>query len=468
MSTFNQGFIQSGDGNVSEPVHVGRTGQQVIFSSVTPAESYLAKYPTIESVPADFNGTVDIVTPTYRATVKGDGTTKYTIGVGDVAYRPSAVDFGAGTWQDGANLYTSNGDNYKLQQGRFPTLKWDAAKAKASSGFGNAKLLFIGDSTTAGAFAFDGTSYAGAAAYGVPTRVAAEMAINGIPTSIGSSFGAHGLLSKAQLLGYDTRITLNTGWDIYTGQTSLGGDILSNITATLDTYSFAPVAAFDTIDIYYVRLSSGGGTFTVDIGAGVISTIDTTASPTGIAKATITVASGINTINLTKTATGLVMILGISCYKNNNEVQVINAGVAGLSANSVFSTVSSYSTKTAITAVSPDLTVINLGINDAAASIAVGTFSTKYQALIDWCIQYGDVVLAVPNPISGVTYSETIYAKIRNIADINSLNLIDYSTDMGIDWTIPNASGLMGDALHPKQAGYKAIESIAVKSGIFY
>jgi len=100
MSTFNNGFIQSGDGNLAEPVHVGRPGQQVVFSNVAPAESYLAKYPTIESVPANFNGTVDIVTPTYMATVKGDGTTKYTTGVGAIANRPSAAVFGHGTWQD--------------------------------------------------------------------------------------------------------------------------------------------------------------------------------------------------------------------------------------------------------------------------------------------------------------------------------------------------------------------------------
>jgi hypothetical protein len=105
MSTFNNGFIQSGDGNVSDPIHVGRPGQQVVFSNVTPAESYISLYPSIESVPDNFNGTVDIVTPTYRATVKGDGITKYTEGFGALANKPSATLFGAGTWQDGIKKY---------------------------------------------------------------------------------------------------------------------------------------------------------------------------------------------------------------------------------------------------------------------------------------------------------------------------------------------------------------------------
>src|SRR5574337_90403 len=113
MTSFNPEYIQSGDGNVAEPIHVGRPGQQVIFSNVNPAESYAAKYPTIESVPADFNGEVDIVTPAYRATVKGDGTTKYITGYSTTeANIPSAAVLGTNViWYVGANQYTSNGSS---------------------------------------------------------------------------------------------------------------------------------------------------------------------------------------------------------------------------------------------------------------------------------------------------------------------------------------------------------------------
>jgi hypothetical protein len=116
MSTFNPDSIQTGDGNLAEPVHVGRPGQQVVFSSVDPANSYAAKYPTIESVPDDFNGTVDIVTPTYRATVKGNGTTKYTVGFGQILDKPSSVQFGIGSWSDGINTLSSNGERWALQK----------------------------------------------------------------------------------------------------------------------------------------------------------------------------------------------------------------------------------------------------------------------------------------------------------------------------------------------------------------
>jgi lysophospholipase L1-like esterase len=132
MSTFNNGFIQSGDGNLADPIHVGRPGQQVVFSNVTPAENYLALYPTIESVPADFNGTVDIVTPTYRATVKGDGTTKYTTGNGPIADRPSAADFGVGTWHDESRVYVSDGASWSAgvnKNGNYKEILGDSLSA---------------------------------------------------------------------------------------------------------------------------------------------------------------------------------------------------------------------------------------------------------------------------------------------------------------------------------------------------
>jgi lysophospholipase L1-like esterase len=467
MSTFNNGFIQSGDGNLAESVHVGRPGQQVVFSNVTPAESYLALYPTIESVPDDFNGTVDIVTPTYRATVKGDGATKYTVGSGPIADRPSAADFGVGTWQDGLNRYTCNGVNYfPVKNKNFPTLKWDAAKAKASSGFGNAKVVFIGDSTTAGAFAYNPADYINAAPFGVPGRVAALMTANGAPSSVGNTFGAHGLATAALLLEYDTRMVFGAGWSQFSGIRSLGGEIISNASASLTTFSFTPIATFDTIDIYYVA-SNGYGTFTADIGAGALATVNANNGGTPVVtKLSLTVAAGTHTVNINKTVAGNIFIVGISTYKNNNEVQVINLGEAGIRADNYLGA-GNYAHAPALAVLQPNLSVINLGINDCRdVTPNITLYTSKMQSIINTCKLYGDVVLATPNPISGAPNSESYYAVIRELAITNSLNLLDYSIEMGTDWSVPNAAGLMGDTLHPKQAGYMVEANIAKNSGI--
>jgi hypothetical protein len=70
MSTFNPGTYQSGDGNLNEPIIVGRLGQ-----------------------PLKLGG--------------GAGFTSH--GSGPIADSPNAASFGVGTWQDGSKTYVSDG-----------------------------------------------------------------------------------------------------------------------------------------------------------------------------------------------------------------------------------------------------------------------------------------------------------------------------------------------------------------------
>jgi len=77
MSTFNPGTYQSGDGNLNEPILVGRLGQPLKL---------------------------------------GGGTAFTSHGSGPIADRPSAADFGVGTWQDGIAKYTSNGVGWDIDK----------------------------------------------------------------------------------------------------------------------------------------------------------------------------------------------------------------------------------------------------------------------------------------------------------------------------------------------------------------
>lgn len=160
MTTFNQEYIQSGDGNLSEPVHVGRPGQQVIFSNTTPAESYTARYPTIESVPDDFNGEVDIVTSTYRATVKGDGVNKYTVGFSTTdSARPSASSIGIGHWQVRDEVLYSDGESYSNKPGKMPVpiyanSAWNDWTLYGSSIAVNGTVVTVTSNSGTGNFAF--------------------------------------------------------------------------------------------------------------------------------------------------------------------------------------------------------------------------------------------------------------------------------------------------------------------------
>ena len=78
MSTFNPGTYQSGDGNLNEPITVGRLGQPVKF---------------------------------------GGGTEWFNIGSSEsLLDRPSAADFFPGAWTVGRNQYVSNGSSWILTE----------------------------------------------------------------------------------------------------------------------------------------------------------------------------------------------------------------------------------------------------------------------------------------------------------------------------------------------------------------
>ena len=425
---FTSETYQSGDGNLNEPITVGRLGQPVRI---------------------------------------GGGTDWQNIGSGPVADRPSAADFGHGTWHDGSDLYISDSIGWKkVSSTRLPTLKWDAAKAAASAGFGQARLLSIGDSTTVGYYATtSGSATVDSGKNSPPFRLAKAMTLrHGIPTSYSNIYGAHGISTAANLSAYDPRVTFGTGWAVSAVQT-LGGNFLSNATTNLTAMSFLPLSDFDLIEIYW-RRGSGFGTFTVDIGAGVLATISTSGTA-GIGRTVVAATLGTNTVNLTKTnaTTAEVSIAGISLYKLNAEVQVINAGIIGIAADTYFNSAAD-GPEAVITSLAPNLTTINLGINDIVAATPIETFKTKYQAIINKALLYGDVVLFVPNPTTGYANEAAYYQAIRDLGALNSLNVIDLSEGMGTDYAIPNALGLMS-GVHPKTTGYKVIENITMDSGIF-
>jgi lysophospholipase L1-like esterase len=98
---FTPETYQSGDGNLNEPITVGRLGQPVRI---------------------------------------GGGTEWQNIGSGPIADRPIAADFGPGTWQDGDNIYTSDGN------------AWSGGNATQTSVIDNFNVSTWGDSLTFGAY----------------------------------------------------------------------------------------------------------------------------------------------------------------------------------------------------------------------------------------------------------------------------------------------------------------------------
>jgi len=469
MSTFNNGFIQSGDGNLNEPVHVGRPGQQVVFSSINPSESYLAKYPTIESVPADFNGTVDIVTPTYRATVKGDGTTKYTTGVGAVSDRPTAADFGVGTWQDGGITYNSNGvgwGNTTATATNMQLVDFRAAVAKTQAGLSNTTILEIGDSTTRGSGA--ATLDAGARQL-APTDVLARRLIDaGISANVSSQIGGSGVTLVADLANYNPTVSVGAGWS-FQAVASIS-QRLTNST-TVNPIDFTPLDAagaplvFDTIEVYYIQYVSYAR-LTIGVDGGAAAFTSTPANGPIVEKATATVALGTHTVNIAKHAADaakIMTVIGWVCYDSTKkQVLCLNAGIAGKAIGTMGSNPGYTTAFSEIEIIQPHLSIINCCINDSGALTNTSTYRSLLQGLITKCLLYGSVILRPGNPVQPRDM-EPYLSINRELASANNIPIIDLS-DMYGDYNTYNDLGMMYDLLHPNNIGYQDIGNIVAKA----
>ncbi len=385
--------------------------------------------------------------------------------------KPDAASYtGSQIWiSDLKTTATSDGSRWLgigALTNKFPTLKWDAALSNLRNGTGNAKVVFCGDSTGTGAHG-NGVTWVGNLYNGAFRR---QKALMSTPSSNNNVFGdSHvgtvGSSDPTTFLTYETRLTFGLNWLLRPLDT-LGGQFFANITSTLSTLTFTPNTAFDTIDIYYYfGVSAGYGTFTVDIGAGVLATVNCTQAVNGIYKVSVPCTLGVNIVNINKTTAGFIAIMGISCYKNNSEIQMINASVNGQSLNQYFASTGYFDVRNALSALQPDLIIPALGINDSTGLLDLTQFRTNYQSYITYLKTIADVALCVENVTSNSNI-QYYYDIIRDLASINNLNVIDFDSRMGSNWATSNSLGLMFDARHPVNSGYGLMADELYKSGI--
>jgi hypothetical protein len=380
------------------------------------------------------------------------------------------------TLSDGGVVFSS-GDMQFVQPafGIYPLPIFNAARAKLVVGSGDCRVVFVGDSTGLGAWA-NGVAFAGNLYKGWHRRL--KNKLTSIAVSVqnfygdsGTSVGSSGSAREAAFKSYDTRLAFTAEWvlNIYT---QLGGFYLSNSSGSTGTITFTPDAAFDTIDVYYTKYSSGYGSFTIDIGAGVLATVNCNGGvgySCGVA--TVSVASGIHAVNITKTVNAPISIRGISCYKKNAEMQLFNASFNGMTAVGYTSggsgTNQAWGSIIDWPAIAPHLTVITLGINDSTSQQDLQLFHDRYQEIINLAKATGDVILAVPNSISytGNPVQDPYWDMIYKLGRENSLNVWDHRDAMG-SWIDANARGLLNDQRHPREAGYEVMSEAFYRAGV--
>lgn len=354
--------------------------------------------------------------------------------------------------------------------------KWDAAIQLMRAGVRDAKILCVGDSTTAGVGGGTDASYVQAGSW--PHHLVGLL-------NDGFWYAANGLQTPRATSGgtpVDTRWTLGAGWSkgdganattAYIGFGGMGSNYWASFDAA-ETLTFNdPRIEADTFDIYYLTTTGTGAEFTAQATGGAVSASTPTGglAAKGIGKLTVS-AGSLATTNVVTIdpggSAGAVYIVGIEPYRSGatKRIRVGNAAAsgsyafrwAGYSDNNSSNT---WNSLYAIRAYAPDLTIIDLGINDADPSRE--TLATTFDAYIGDIIaaaQYsGDVLLKTFIPVAGREAMMDQYAeKLR----AHNLALVDIYEAWGTAEEADAAGFVHPDGIHGTSLAYQ------VEAGLMY
>ncbi|HEU0043724.1 SGNH/GDSL hydrolase family protein [Sphingomonas sp.] len=311
------------------------------------------------------------------------------------------------------------------------TLKWRRGKAHARAGTRNARIAFIGDSTTGGVGAI--------APFNVPELLGARAKARGWSVYAENLFGS--------LDQVDTRL-VQGGWG---GLLNTAGGAMQHSNATGAPLAFTPTQAFDTIVIAYPR-NGPLGSFAVNVDGGAsLGTINQSGSA-ALMTTTFTVSLGVHTVNLTWAA-GLAYVASIrTCNSAAKGLEIANMGISGAKAIDWISEAQPWDTLAALKAYAPDLTVINLCINDIInGPTPIPSFTTSMTAIVTAAKLSGDVVLVVPEQIGDFAQ---FHAAIRSLSAGLDVGLYDLAER----WLgVAAAPEWMSDGIHPSASGYADI-----------
>lgn len=352
-----------------------------------------------------------------------------------------------------------------------PMLKWRKAVANVRTGVGRGNLLFIGDSTTMGAGAGTGGSRNLNEAFprSFPARVASVLNSTFVATSFNSIWGSQNANALVTYATYDTRTVFGTGWAMLGGGTLGANFIRFTSGGGVATFAFTPTASFDTITIYYYA-AAGQGTFTTDVDGGASLGTTNTATGSGILSTSFTVSAGTHTINLNAQNNGSLFISGIvPSLSTTPAIDVISAGWYGAIAGT-YNGAGSFGPLTALRAMAPDCTVINLTINDSNDGTVLATYQTNLAAIITAAQESGDVVLMIGAPSGTAAATNGTLGQyvsvVYDLAARYSCGLADMQRRWGsyaaIQPTFPYY-----DTLHPGNLAY-ADEGQAVASALLF
>lgn len=346
---------------------------------------------------------------------------------------------------------------------------WQAAVSDVYSGTADAKLLCVGDSTTAGVGVSGGYQHLPGC---YPWQLANALDALGITATPGLSVpGPNSSNTNAMFsLGSGWKYGGSDGQPLAWGRNSCYRATSSSI----GNLVFTPTngVEYDSFDIYYVK-SPGNGELSVSISGGGATVIDTDGAQ-GITKTTVTAAastSHVVTMTRGAFASEPIHVVGVEPYLSTKKrVRVGNAGVGSSNAydwarNSAGTGAAVWDARSAIKAYAPDLTIISLGLNDARDSRTVGDWLTDMGEVIAAAQVSGDVLIIPPFPVGEGASSVRKTLVPTYISAIRRVNLpaVNIAARWGGDYTnsMMEEAGLRnGDGVHLSAAGYADLAKV--------
>lgn len=341
--------------------------------------------------------------------------------------------------------------------------QWRKALASVRSGQGRAKIACVGDSNTVGWGAATGTSGLTAARVkSYPAYLSSILTGMGYATNLQSFWGDGNLTANS--IGYNTydpRLVLPGDWVMQSSALtySLGGQLFRCPSPITSSLAFTPTGSVDTFVIYSVN-NAGNGTFTVNVDGGATAATVNNNTTAAVQATTVTSTLGAHTLNMQRSAGGTIFIMGVLAYDSTaSKIDILNMGSAGWKATEWAYSANAWSPAPALTALDPDLTIINLGINDwKDTPTDLSTFTTNLQTVITAALAGGgSCILNVPFPSqttrASVAQQAPFVSAIRSLGALNSCPVVNL-TDRFVDWATANTLGFAYNDLHPNSYGY--------------
>lgn len=373
------------------------------------------------------------------------------------------------------SISSQQGQGLPVAVGAIYAPKWLSALGRVQAGTGQAVLALIGDSTTVSAGAGGGAKGADNARVGaLSARLVSLLQAEGVPASDESFFGEHLLqaFNGVNFATYDTRFSVAGGASFYPdGQFQSLGGLPWRLNAAGHEVRFTTSNQVDTAKIIFANRL--GGTFDTTFAGGPSLGLTSANATSTVGTVTKTFARSAGQLAL-KWSSGNNAIIGAILYDSvSPKVNVVNLGCYGdkvTSANGYANNANEWRGGAALSALSPDLTVIDMTINSLTQDGAqmVPQYRKALSTIVQDALSTGsDVVIATPNPVDSPNqYDATFDAYMEAIFSVASqygVRVLDVFGRLGGDWSKANARGLFFDSLHPNAAGYAA-KAIALKN----